>query len=34
MARASSLLQFFEAWGPMDEHSVAGRRKLSTALFA
>ncbi|HEV7339187.1 MAG TPA: thioredoxin [Bosea sp. (in: a-proteobacteria)] len=28
------LLQFFEAWGPMDEHSVAGRRKLSTALFA
>ena len=28
------LLQFFEAWGPMDEASVAGRRKLSTVLFA
>ena len=27
------LLQFFEAWGPMDEHSVAGRRKLSAVLF-
>ncbi|POR51959.1 thioredoxin [Bosea psychrotolerans] len=28
------LLQFFEAWGPMDENSQAGRRKLSTLLFA
>ena len=28
------LLQFFEAWGPMDEASVAGRRKLSTLLFS
>ncbi|HEV7256536.1 MAG TPA: thioredoxin [Bosea sp. (in: a-proteobacteria)] len=28
------LLQFFEAWGPMDEHSTAGRRKLSTLLFS
>lgn len=28
------LLQFFEAWGPMDEHSLAGRRKLSTLLFS
>jgi putative thioredoxin len=28
------LLQFFEAWGPMDEHSVAGRRKLSVLLFS
>ena len=28
------LLQFFEAWGPMDENSVAGRRKLSTLLFS
>ena len=27
------LLQFFEAWGPMDEMTVAGRRKLSTVLF-
>lgn len=28
------LLQFFEAWGPMDEQSIAGRRKLSTLLFS
>lgn len=28
------LLQFFEAWGPMDEHSVSGRRRLSTLLFS
>ena len=27
------LLQFFEAWGPMDESSIAGRRKLSALLF-
>ena len=27
------LLQFFEAWGPMDELTKAGRRKLSTLLF-
>jgi putative thioredoxin len=27
------LLQFFEAWGPMDKASVAGRRKLSSLLF-
>jgi putative thioredoxin len=27
------LLQFFEAWGPMDEMTVAGRRKLSAVLF-
>lgn len=27
------LLQFFEAWGPMDDLSKAGRRKLSTVLF-
>lgn len=27
------LLQFFEAWGPMDDMSKAGRRKLSTVLF-
>ena len=27
------LLQFFEAWGPMDDSSVAGRRKLSAVLF-
>lgn len=28
------LVQFFEAWGPMDEASIAGRRKLSTVLFS
>ena len=27
------LLQFFEAWGPMDDASVSGRRKLSAILF-
>ena len=28
------LLQFFEAWGPMDEATVTARRKLSAALFS
>jgi putative thioredoxin len=28
------LVQFFEAWGPTDEATVAGRRKLSSVLFA
>jgi putative thioredoxin len=28
------LVQFFEAWGPVDEATVAGRRKLSSILFA
>ncbi|MCJ2008437.1 tetratricopeptide repeat protein [Methylobacterium sp. HMF5984] len=28
------LLQFFEAWGPMDPAAIRGRRKLSTLLFA
>lgn len=28
------LLQFFEAWGVMDPATVAGRRRLSTLLFA
>jgi putative thioredoxin len=27
------LVTFFEAWGPMDEMTIAGRRKLSTVLF-
>ena len=27
------LLQFFEVWGPMDEMTKAGRRKLSAAIF-
>jgi putative thioredoxin len=28
------LVQFFEAWGPTDEATVAGRRRLSSVLFA
>jgi putative thioredoxin len=28
------LVQFFEAWGPTDENTVAGRRRLSSVLFA
>jgi putative thioredoxin len=28
------LVQVFEAWGPADEHTVAGRRRLSSILFA
>ena len=28
------LLQFFEAWGPMDEATLSGRRQLSSILFA
>jgi putative thioredoxin len=28
------LLQFFDAWGPTDEATVEGRKKLSTILFA
>jgi putative thioredoxin len=28
------LVQFFEAWGPTDEFTVAGRRQLSSILFA
>jgi putative thioredoxin len=28
------LIQFFEAWGPMDEAAIAGRRKLSAVLFS
>jgi putative thioredoxin len=28
------LLQFFDAWGPMDEATLAARRKLSSMLFA
>ena len=27
------LLQFFEAWGPLDDMTKSGRRKLSTLLF-
>jgi putative thioredoxin len=28
------LLQFFDAWGPTDEMTLAGRRKLSSLLFS
>jgi putative thioredoxin len=28
------LVQFFEAWGPIDEATVSGRRKLSSILFS
>jgi len=28
------LVQFFEAWGPTDEASVEGRKRLSTILFS
>lgn len=28
------LLQFFEAWGPSDPATIAGRRRLSTVLFS
>jgi putative thioredoxin len=28
------LVQFFEAWGPTDEATVSGRKKLSSVLFA
>jgi putative thioredoxin len=28
------LVQFFEAWGPTDEATLAGRRRLSAVLFA
>jgi putative thioredoxin len=31
---ARKQLQFFEAWGPTDEHTVAGRRRLSSILFS
>jgi putative thioredoxin len=33
-AARKQLLQFFEAWGPMDEATVDGRKKLSTILFS
>jgi putative thioredoxin len=28
------LVQFFDAWGPTDETTIAGRRRLSSILFA
>ena len=32
-AARKQLLQFFEAWGPMDPATVKARRGLSTLLF-
>jgi putative thioredoxin len=28
------LVQFFDAWGPTDEATVSGRRRLSSILFS
>ena len=28
------LVQFFEAWGPTDEATVEGRKRLSTIMFS
>lgn len=33
-AARKQLVQFFEAWGPTDPVSIAGRKKLSSILFA
>ncbi len=33
-AARKQLVLFFEAWGPKDEFTLAGRRKLSSVLFA
>jgi putative thioredoxin len=33
-AARKQLVQFFEVWGPTDEHTVSGRRRLSSILFA
>jgi putative thioredoxin len=33
-AARKQLLQFFEAWGPSDEATMLGRRKLSSVLFS
>ena len=28
------LIQFFDAWGPADEATIEGRKRLSSILFA
>jgi putative thioredoxin len=33
-AARNQLIQFFEAWGPKDPHTLDGRRKLSALMFA
>lgn len=33
-AARKQLVKFFEAWGPKDDFTIAGRRKLSSVLFS
>jgi len=33
-AARKQLVQFFDGWGPKDEFTLAGRRKLSSLLFS
>jgi putative thioredoxin len=33
-AARKQLVQFFEAWGPTDDATLAGRKKLSSILFS
>jgi putative thioredoxin len=33
-AARKQLLQFFDAWGPKDELTLIGRRRLSSILFS
>ena len=33
-AARKQLVKFFEAWGPKDELTVLGRKRLSSILFA
>ena len=33
-AARKQLVKFFEAWGPKDEFTILGRRKLSSILFS
>lgn len=33
-AARKQLVKFFEAWGPKDEHTTQGRKKLSSILFS
>lgn len=33
-AARKQLIQFFEAWGPKDPHTIEGRRRLSSLMFS
>ena len=33
-AARKQLVKFFEAWGPKDELTIQGRRRLSSILFS